>query len=192
MLYLIAQTEDELGLIDQLVAEFAGDIEGSYPAEVILLRLLAAVLIGWLVGLTYRHTHTGKKMLPSMPHTLLLLCLGGALVWLVVGNNIARAFGLAGMVGLIRYRTRLDDPKDTTILLFSMIMGMACGLGQYVVAIIGSLTVLSTLWALFFVSAPEREARIDRRRRKSEQTFWPPRGGGPPPPPPPPEDGPGP
>jgi hypothetical protein len=132
-------------------------------------------------------------MLPSMPHTLLLLCLGGALVWLVVGNNIARAFGLAGMVGLIRYRTRLDDPKDTTILLFSMIMGMACGLGQYVVAIIGSLTVLSTLWALFFVSAPEREARIDRRRRKSEQTFWPPRGGGPPPPPPPPpEDGPGP
>ena len=75
----------------------------------------------------------------------MLLSLGGALIWLIVADNLVRAFGLAGTIGLIRFRTRIRDPKDTTVLFFSMILGMACGLGQFWIAGMGTAFVSATL-----------------------------------------------
>ena len=128
---------------------FGGTSDTQLGADVIAYRLIAACIIGWLIGVIYRRTYTGQRFAPTLPDTHLLLCLGGALIWLVVGNSIVRAFGLAGTIGLIRYRTIVRDPKDTTILLFSMVMGMACGLGQVLLALIGTVVVLSVLVLLF-------------------------------------------
>ena len=119
--------------------------DAGVPADDIVWRLLAAAFIGWLIGAAYRRTFTGRKFSSTLPDTHMLLCLGGAMIWLVVGDNLVRAFGLAGTIGLIRYRTIVRDPKDTTILLFSMVMGMACGLGQLVVAIIGTAFIICVL-----------------------------------------------
>lgn len=129
---------------------FGGTSDARLGADVIAYRLIAACVIGWLIGHVYRRTYTGQRFAPTLPDTHLLLCLGGALIWLVVGDNLVRAFGLAGTIGLIRYRTIVRDPKDTTILLFSMIMGMACGLGQVLVAVIGTVVVLAVLCLLYF------------------------------------------
>ena len=140
-------------LLDKLVEEAAGGTEASFPPGEIAGRLLAAMIVGWILGWTYKRTHTGQRFSPTIPHTQMLLALGGALIWLVVGNNIVRAFGLAGTIGLIRYRTRIRDPKDTTVLLFSMILGMACGLGNFAVAGIGLLFVIV---ALYWLAASHR------------------------------------
>jgi len=138
--------ENTLNLLEDL----DGTATGGPPNSRILVRLGAACVIGRLIGLVYRWTFTGKKLGPTLPDTHMLLCLGGALIWSVVGDNVARAFGLAGMVGLIRYRTVVRDPKDTTLLLFSMMLGMACGLDQYGVAIIGTMAVLFALAFLHY------------------------------------------
>ena len=81
------------------------------------------------------------------------------MIWLVVGDNLVRAFGLAGTIGLIRYRTVVRDPKDTTILLFSMVMGMACGLGQFVVALLGTAVIVCVLSFLYFSHRREQTTR---------------------------------
>ena len=133
-----------------------GTAQGGPPNSLVLIRLMAACVIGRLIGLVYRWTFTGKKLGPTLPDTHMLLCLGGALIWSVVGDNVARAFGLAGMVGLIRYRTVVRDPKDTTLLLFSMMLGMACGLDQYGVAIIGTAAVLFVLAFLHYSHRRDR------------------------------------
>lgn len=142
-------------LVDQLV-QAAGGTETAYPPLEIVARLAIALLIGWAVALVYRHTYTGVRFTNSILHTQVLLALGGALIWLVVGNNLVRAFGLAGMIGLIRYRTRIRDPKDTTVLLFSMILGMAAGLGQYVVAGIGTAFVVVGLLGTYLFDRHDR------------------------------------
>ncbi len=134
-------------LLDELVRAAGGDAVAHPPLQ-IAARLAAAMAIGWLLGFVYQKTHTGERFRISIPHTQMLLAVGGALIWLVVGDNLVRAFGLAGTIGLIRYRTRIRDPKDTTVLLFSMILGMACGLGQFVIAVIGTAFVVATLWWL--------------------------------------------
>ena len=136
-------------IFDQLV-EAAKDSDGALPPQQVALRLAMALAIGWLLGFAYRRTYTGNKFSPAISHAQVLLAVGGALIWLVVADNLVRAFGLAGTIGLIRYRTRIRDPKDTTVLLFSMILGMACGLGQYVVATIGSAFVVITLYWLYY------------------------------------------
>ncbi len=136
--------------LERLISDtFGGTSDARLGADVIAYRLIAACAIGFLIGHVYRRTYTGQRFAPTLPDTHLLLCLGGALIWLVVGDNLVRAFGLAGTIGLIRYRTIVRDPKDTTILLFSMIMGMACGLGQVLVAVIGTVVVLAVMCLLY-------------------------------------------
>lgn len=144
---------DAQSLVNWLTTEAAPD-EGTLDFVVIIARLSCAAVVGWVLGLGYRISFTGKKLNPTMHHTLIMLCLGGALVWLVVGDSIVRAFGLAGTIGLIRYRTTLRDPKDTTVLFFSMVLGMAIGLGHYATAIIGCLFVFSTLCLMRVTHTP--------------------------------------
>lgn len=131
-------------LFDQLV-ESAGVVEGALSPTHIAGRLAAALFAGWVLGFAYRRTHTGDALDVGIPHAQILLSLGGALIWLIVADNLVRAFGLAGTIGLIRFRTRIRDPKDTTVLFFSMILGMACGLGQFWIAGMGTAFVSATL-----------------------------------------------
>jgi len=131
--------------LDRLFSDIAGTSGEDYGVESVIARMVSAALVGWLIGQVYRRTFTGVRFNPALPDTHVLLALGGALIWLVVGNSIVRAFGLAGTVGLIRYRTIVPDPKDTTILLFSLVMGMACGIGLLVVAWVGTLILLMAM-----------------------------------------------
>ena len=67
-----------------------------------------------------------------------LLCVSGAMMMIIIGNNLARAFGIAGAASIIRFRTPVDDPKDVTILFLLMGLGMSTGLGQFAVAGLGT------------------------------------------------------
>src|SRR5262245_52807199 len=57
---------------------------------------------------------------------------------IIIGNSVARAFGVAGAASLIRFRTPVEDPKDITILFLLMGLGMATGLGAFAVAGLGT------------------------------------------------------
>ena len=151
--HLLAQG-DGITFFNELMSELA-PVEGEMTLVIIVARLACAALIGWVLGLGYRMSYTGKKLKPTMHHTLVMLCMGGALVWLVVGNNIVRAFGLAGTSGLLRSRTTVSDPKDTTVLFFAMILGMAVGLGHYLTGIVGCLFVFCALILMRLTHTPE-------------------------------------
>ncbi len=163
---IIASFLDDHPDLERMINDaFGGTSEAQLGVDVIAYRLIAACVIGWLIGHIYRRTYTGQRFAPTLPDTHLLLCLGGALIWLVVGDNLVRAFGLAGTIGLIRYRTIVRDPKDTTILLFSMVMGMSCGLGQVAIALIGTAVVLAVLVLLFL---GQRRARAAANKKTAD------------------------
>jgi hypothetical protein len=79
------------------------------------------------------------------------------LVWLLVADNLVRAFGLAGALSLIRYRTNVSDPKDTSMVFFSMLFGMACGVHQYSTAAIGVLMLSIILVIMKLVNTHVRK-----------------------------------
>ena len=97
-----------------------------------LSKLIAAALIGALV--TAIHKPVSRDRPKSLEQAQILLCVSGAIMMIIIGNSLARAFGIAGAAGIVRFRTPVDDPKDVTILFLLMGLGMATGLGAFAVA----------------------------------------------------------
>jgi anti-anti-sigma factor len=123
-------------------------------------KLIAALLIGLLVTTVHRPSALDRPVARSMAHAQMLLCVSGALMMIVIGNSLARAFGVVGAASIIRFRTPVDDPKDVTILFILMGLGMATGLGAFAVAGLGAAFLCTALLAL------------DRLDREGAQLMW--------------------
>ncbi|MEO6236149.1 MAG: STAS domain-containing protein [Vicinamibacterales bacterium] len=111
-----------------------------------LSKMVAAACIGALV--TAIHQPVSRDRPKSLEQAQVLLCVSGAVMMIIIGNSLARAFGIAGAAGIVRFRTPVDDPKDVTILFLLMGLGMATGLGGFAVAGLGTAFLCITLLVL--------------------------------------------
>lgn len=107
----------------------------------ILQALMLALLCGAFVSMIYRVSIQDRIVSPSMMVSLVLLSVIGAMVMMVIGNNVARAFSLVGALAIIRFRTRLASPVDITFVFFSLAAGIAAGVFAYKVAVLGTAVV---------------------------------------------------
>lgn len=120
--------------------------------DIIALRLLLSLLLGCLVATIY-HLTQRKPRSEAAPFvtTLVLLTVLIAMVTLIIGDNTARAFSLVGALAIIRFRTVVEDTRDTAFVIFSVVVGMSAGAGYLAVAtlgipIIAFAAVLLSLW----------------------------------------------
>ena len=107
-------------------------------AEVLALRLGLALLLGLVIAAV--HARTQDRNIPPAPNfasTLVLLCILIAIVTQVIGDNTARAFSLVGALAIIRFRTVVEDTRDTAFVIFAVVIGMSVGAGYPAVALIG-------------------------------------------------------
>jgi len=124
--------------------------------QIVLIRLIAALLLGGLVSLIYRRTQPADEIESSFPPTLVLLCVLIAMVTQVVGDNVARAFSLVGALSIVRFRTVVRDTEDTAYVIFAVVVGMAVGAGAPWVAVIGLAVV--AVAAVLMMPRPGRPA----------------------------------
>lgn len=118
------------------------------PVE-LAARLIAALLLGLAVAGIYRLSHGRRKEDARVLFaTLVLLSLLIAMVALVIGNSVARAFSLVGALSIVRFRTVVDDTRDTAFVIFSVVAGMAAGAGLLFVPLLGMPLVAATAIAL--------------------------------------------
>ena len=110
-----------------------------------LLRLPLATILASALALRPLRGGTPPRRW-AVIHTQILLAVIGALVMLVVGSSLARAFGIVGAAGLVRYRAKVEDPKDAGVMLCTLAIGLACGVGQWALAVFGTVFVLALLW----------------------------------------------
>ena len=135
-------------------AEAAPTAPGN--AFLALVKLVVATGIGLLVTAVHRPTLRDKPMTRSMEQAQTLLCVSGAMVMIIIGNSVARAFGIAGAATIIRFRTPVEDPKDITILFLLMGLGMATGLGAFAVAGLGTAFLCTLLLILDRLPSDQR------------------------------------
>jgi hypothetical protein len=112
-----------------------------------LVRLPLAALLAATLALRPRRRGTPNRS-PAVIQTQVILALIGALVMLVVGQSLARAFGIVGAAGLVRYRARVADPKDAGVMLSTLAVGLASGVGLWLLAIFGTIFILFVLWVV--------------------------------------------
>ncbi len=97
------------------------------------VALAAGIFMAWL----YKSTYKGAGYASSFVSSLVLLTLITALVIMVIGNNLARAFGLVGAMSIIRFRTAIKDIMDIVFIFFALAVGMASGVGYFKLVAVG-------------------------------------------------------
>ncbi|HEX6719276.1 MAG TPA: DUF4956 domain-containing protein [Pyrinomonadaceae bacterium] len=112
------------------------------------LRLLLAALLGAALAFRPRKRILALKRNPYVSQTQILLAIVAAALMIIVGDNAARAFGIFAAVSLVRFRTNIRDPKEITVLLISLALGLAAGVGRWDLALVLAIFSLIVLWLL--------------------------------------------
>jgi uncharacterized membrane protein YhiD involved in acid resistance len=111
------------------------------PREMVINLALATVL-GVIISSVYRHTHKGLSYSQSFTQTILFVTVVVAIVMMVIGSSLARAFALVGALSIIRFRTVVKDTKDTAFIFSGLALGMAAGTSNYILAGLGAATIV--------------------------------------------------
>lgn len=112
-----------------------------------LVRLPIAAGLASLLALRPRRRGTPRRQ-ASVIQTQIILAIVGAVVMLVVGTSLARAFGIVGAAGLVRYRAKIADPKDAGVMLSTLAIGLASGVGLWMLAVFATVFIMAVLWII--------------------------------------------
>lgn len=132
-------------IIDQLLSSSVTNASANSIATTVV-NLLLAMLLGIVIARVYRNVHKGVSYSASYAFSLVIVTMVVAFVVMVIGSNVARAFTLLGAFTLIRYRTAVKDPKDTAFIFLALVVGLAAGASDYVLAVTG--TVITAITAI--------------------------------------------
>jgi ABC-type Fe3+ transport system permease subunit len=122
----------------------AVDLDSAVQA---LVSLPIAAGLGAILAFRPRR-HGAPKRSPEVVQTQIVLALVGAVVMIVIGASLARAFGIAGAASLVRYRSKINDPKDASVMLSALSIGLASGVGLYLLAACATIFILAVLSGL--------------------------------------------
>jgi uncharacterized membrane protein YhiD involved in acid resistance len=114
----------------------------------IIVRLALAALLAGVLAFRPRKDLPMRQRNLYVAQTQILLAVVASALMMIVGDNAARAFGIFAAVSLVRFRTNIRDPKEVTVLLISLSIGLAAGVGRWDLALVLTLFVLPLLWLL--------------------------------------------
>ena len=168
----------EVPLLGQL---FGPDATGLSPASFsswesasarIALRFSLAAFLASLLAFRPRRGVTVARRNPYVAQTQILMAVVAGAMMMVVGDSAARAFGIFAAASLVRFRTNIRDPKEITVLLVCLGVGLAAGVGRWDMAIILTLFVLLTLSILEFYEQSQvfRSMEVSVGTRDVDQT----------------------
>lgn len=120
----------------------------EFSSAIIVFNLLFAFVLGIAIAWTYMKTHRGLSYSQSLVFTLVIINILGAVVMMVVRNNIIGAFALLGAFSLIRFRTILKETKDVTFVFYSLAVGVAVGTNNYMIAVLTTIILSAIIFLL--------------------------------------------
>jgi len=137
----------------------------------IITNFIVAFLIGILIFISYRTSHTRVVYSARFNVSLLVLIMVTTLVMSVIGNNIALSLGMVGALSIVRFRTAVKDPRDTAYIFWCIAAGVCCGIQDFTVAAIGSATVFFVMLILGNVKSNDRYLIIIRGKQNCAEAI---------------------
>lgn len=119
---------------------------GTLTFQEILLHILAASVLSVVIYISYAYTHSGTSYSKKFNVSLMTLTVLTTVVMTVIGNNVALSLGMVGALSIVRFRTAIKDSRDTTYIFWTIVVGICCGVGDYLVASLGSLIIFIMLF----------------------------------------------
>ncbi len=118
----------------------------------VLFAVGVSFLLSLMISWVYTKTHQSAFYSKSFVHTLVIMGTVIAVIIVVIGSDIARAFSLAGALSIIRFRSSMRDPKDVAFIFFVMGTGLACGTGLYLPATVFAVILCILIYLLHILN----------------------------------------
>lgn len=144
---------------------------GTLSMQDIIMHIFVAALIGFAIYISYWYTHAGTAYSKKFNVSLVTLTILTSTVMTVIGNNVALSLGMVGALSIVRFRTAIKDSRDTAYIFWTIIVGICCGVGDYMVAAIGSAVVFIVLLLLGRVRNENRILIIIRANLSMEKDI---------------------
>ena len=136
--------------------------------EQILMNIGVAALLGFFVFISSYISHRGTIYSKKFNASLVILTVLTGTVMTVIGNNIALSLGMVGALSIVRFRTAIKDSRDTVYIFWAIIIGICCGVGDYLVASVGSAVVFVVILILGCIKSDNRILLIVRAARSKQ------------------------
>jgi hypothetical protein len=124
------------------------DVTDVFTVGDIVFTIILSFLLSLIVAWTYKSTYKGVSYTQSYVHTLIMMGMVVAIIMLIFGSNIARAFALVGALSIVRFRNAIKDTRDVGFIFYVMGMGMAVGTRFYLLAVISTVTISFIWWGM--------------------------------------------
>ena len=132
-------------ILQTIISSEAGE---SFTLVNTLTIIFSAIILGLIISVAYIKTNKKSGYSSNFPITLIMLPVIIAIIILLVGNNIATAFSLAGAFSIIRFRSAPGDPKDIAYVFFTLAVGLTCGMGYIIYAVIFTVILCALMMIL--------------------------------------------
>ncbi|MCO6510597.1 MAG: DUF4956 domain-containing protein [Aridibacter famidurans] len=143
------KVEGDLSFFESIFETDIDDPNASWAERVlkIIAHLVVAFLLASLLAFRPRKSSVAHRSL-HVAETQILLAVVAAALMMIVGDSAARAFAIFAAASLVRFRTNIRDPKEITVLLVSLALGLAAGVGRWDLGIVVCVLVIIMLWFL--------------------------------------------
>ena len=144
---------------------------GQLDPEAIILRMAVGTALSFFIYLSYMLSHEGSIYSKKFNVSLMALTTITTAVMIVIGNNIALSLGMVGALSIVRFRTAIKDSRDTIYIFWSIVVGICCGAGDFLVAGCGSAFTFLVLLIFGRIKNDDRLLLIIRASRVNEERI---------------------
>lgn len=148
--FAVSAQPEEIPFFSEIMKEEVPSQNAAWDVRVIeiTVRLFIAVILSTALAFRPRRNIPFFQRNLYVAQTQILLAVVAAALMMIVGDSAARAFGIFAAVSLVRFRTNIRDPKEVTVLLISLALGLAAGVGRWELGAVLCLFAVGLLWLL--------------------------------------------
>ena len=143
-------------MLESIITSTTGE---SFTLTNTLIIITSSILLGIVISLAYLKTHKKDGYIPSFIISLIMLPTIISIIILLVGNNVARAFSLAGAFSIIRFRSTPGDTKDISYIFFTLAVGLASGMGYVGYAVIFTIILCTVMMVMTASRKKEKDMK---------------------------------
>jgi len=135
---------------------------GQLTLQEVTVNIVMSAVLGFFIFLSYAISHKGTIYSKKFNVSLVVLTVLTGTVMTVIGNNIALSLGMVGALSIVRFRTAIKDSRDSIYIFWTIIVGICCGVGDFMVAAIGSAVTFFVILMLGMIKNDNRMLLIIR------------------------------
>ena len=133
--------------------------------------MAVACVIAAFIYLSYRLSHDGSIYSRKFNVSLVALTVITTMVMVIIGNNLSLSLGMVGALSIVRFRTAIKDSRDTVYIFWTVVAGICCGAGDFLIAGIGSAVTFLVLLLFGRIKNDRRMLMIIRTSRTNEENI---------------------